>query len=66
MDVMLTGKDQSQADQPNTLAEGPPCKSKSKSLSVSGVRLTRESYKAPAFSWRGLIVNYAQNRKWTR
>eukprot|EP00983_Pelagomonas_calceolata_P012989 415100-Pelagomonas_calceolata.AAC.1 len=24
MDIMLTGEDQSQADQPNTLAEGPP------------------------------------------
>eukprot|EP00983_Pelagomonas_calceolata_P008288 269905-Pelagomonas_calceolata.AAC.1 len=24
MDIMLTGKDQSQADQPNSLAEGPP------------------------------------------
>jgi hypothetical protein len=24
MDLMLTGEDQSQADQPNNLAEGPP------------------------------------------
>eukprot|EP00983_Pelagomonas_calceolata_P015217 483697-Pelagomonas_calceolata.AAC.1 len=30
VDIMLTGKDQSQADQPNNLAEGLPCKSKSK------------------------------------
>eukprot|EP00983_Pelagomonas_calceolata_P066304 1148963-Pelagomonas_calceolata.AAC.3 len=29
---MLAGEDQSQADQPNSLSEGPPCKSKSKSL----------------------------------
>eukprot|EP00983_Pelagomonas_calceolata_P056726 1144730-Pelagomonas_calceolata.AAC.4 len=25
MDNMLTGENQSQADQPNSLAEGPPC-----------------------------------------
>jgi len=24
MDLLLTGEDQSQADQPNSLAEGPP------------------------------------------
>jgi hypothetical protein len=29
MDSLLTGKDQLQADQPNTLAERPPYKSKS-------------------------------------
>eukprot|EP00983_Pelagomonas_calceolata_P069640 1150444-Pelagomonas_calceolata.AAC.1 len=30
MDIMLTGENQSQADQPNSLAEGPPYKSKPK------------------------------------
>ena len=29
-DLLLTGEDQSQADQPNSLAEGPPMKEKRK------------------------------------
>ena len=28
MDLLLTGEDQSQADQPNNVTEGQPCKSK--------------------------------------
>jgi len=30
MDLLLTGEDQSQADQPNRMAEGPPMKTKRK------------------------------------
>eukprot|EP00983_Pelagomonas_calceolata_P023364 735436-Pelagomonas_calceolata.AAC.1 len=46
MDIMLTGEDQSQADQQNTLAEGPPpCKSKSKRNLIK-LGLTRQKAKA--------------------
>jgi len=42
MDLLLTCKDQSQADQPNSLAEGPPYKSKSHpvvTIDICGCRL---------------------------